>query len=108
MATIDYEIPQYAIEAEAVGPGLDGKPVIILSLVVTTSATLSKFLLCEATDNYQDIARQLHDKICHAGQQARRARTGLAVANGSEISALRTSEQGREQRPPRGPRQKGS
>jgi hypothetical protein len=76
--------PQYAIMAQNMPGETDehGRPVIYLGLEVSTEMTQHLFYLCHASDNYQDVAKKLHDMICKAGAEARRAQSGLLVVNG--------------------------
>lgn len=71
---MDVEIPQIAIQAEQIS-----EDVIILSLMVTTSGTQAKYFLCTSEQNYQQIAKTIHDGICRAGAEARQAKSGLIV-----------------------------
>lgn len=95
-------VPTYGIKVLPKGsertPG--GQPKLMLVLAVDSIVSQHDFYLCDASDNYQDIAKQIHDKINEAGREARRAQTGLVVVKG-DINGLRTEKQGREQRGPR-------
>ena len=99
----DHEIPQYAVIAQPKGSLTDerNRPVIMLGLQITTSATFHQYYLCDASDNFQEVAKRLHDKICQAGREARRAQSGLVVVEGGS-DALRTEKQGGKFSGPRG------
>jgi hypothetical protein len=71
---MEIEVPQYMVEATSVDEN-----TILLNLVVMTSGTMSRYFLCEADQNYQDIAKQLHDKICQAGNEARLAKRSSKI-----------------------------
>lgn len=75
---MEIEVPQFAIEAAQIEPGNPDSDVI-LSLVVTTSGSMARYFLCEASQNYQDIAKQLHDKINQAGSAARRSKSKIVT-----------------------------
>jgi hypothetical protein len=87
--------PQYGIVVMPKGTETDerGKPVLMLCLSVSDSATQAQMYLCDAQDNYQDVAKKFHDMICQAGRDARRAQSGLVVVEGGS-DAFRTEKQG--------------
>jgi hypothetical protein len=66
--SISIEVPTIAIEAKEIAPER-----VMISLVVLGTGFRSEYFLCTQDQNYQAIAKQIHDKICEAGQQGRRA-----------------------------------
>lgn len=70
--SVQVEVPQVGVEVQKISDD-----VVVLMLVFTCSGNQSKFYLCEANQNYQDIAKKIHDGICTAGREARRAKSGL-------------------------------
>lgn len=76
MPDFEFEIPKYAI---VVDQGPDHKA--FLGLMVSTSATMHTFYLCDASQAHK-MADTLRDQILKAGQDARRQNSGIVVANG--------------------------
>lgn len=74
---MEVEVPQIAVTCVQLDP-----ENIIMSLEITTSGTKAEYFLCEVGQNYQNIAKQIHDKICEAGNQARRAKSGIIAVSG--------------------------
>jgi hypothetical protein len=74
----------YGIKVMPKGDAKDnrGKPVLMLVFSVVTEQSQHDFYLCDVSDNYQDIAKQIHDRINEAGRQGRKAQTGLIVVEG--------------------------
>jgi hypothetical protein len=84
----------------------NGRPVLMLTIDISTSSAHHNFYLCDASDNYQDIASKIEKMINEAGREARRAQSGLvAVKGGSD--GLRTEKQGGQLNGPRRPRPEG-
>jgi hypothetical protein len=95
--------PQFGISVMPKGTEITstGKPRLMLVLAVSEAASQHQFYLCDADDNYQDVAQQFANKINEAGREARRAQSGLVVVKGGDSNGLRTEKQGRQQRGPR-------
>lgn len=91
---MNVQAPQYGITVmpKAGAVTARGLPVMMLVLSVDTGASMHTFYLCDAQDNYQDIAKQIHDKINEAGRQARRAESGLIEATGVNSNGFRAKE----------------
>lgn len=81
------ELPQYGI---AVMPP-DKQPT--LWLTVNFGAAAMQFYLAD-TDNYQEVARKIHKNIMDAGVAARRAKSGLVVAQGDVSNHVRPAQGG--------------
>lgn len=68
---IEIEVPQWVIEVMQV------EDQYILLLNFSSSGQQTKVYICEASQNYQDVAKRLHDGICKAGDEARRVKSGI-------------------------------
>lgn len=88
--------PQYAIAVMPKGNEKDerGRPVLMMCLTIMETASQHQYYLCDVRDNYQDIAKKMHDMICQAGREGRRAQSGLVVVEGGNSDALRAEKQG--------------
>lgn len=64
---MEVEVPQFTVMAKQ----LDND-VIVLLLTFTSSGQETQVFLCEVNQNYQDIAKKIHDGICKAGAEGRR------------------------------------
>jgi hypothetical protein len=96
------DVPQYGIVVQQKGAEVTerGRPKLMMLFQISTSSTNHQFYLCDVSDNFQDIAKKVHDMICEAGNEGRRAQSGLvAVKGGSD--GFRAEKQGRQQRGPR-------
>jgi len=71
---IEVEVPQFGVEVQQLQAD-----VYVIMLVFSSSGQQTKVYLCEASQNYQQIAKQIHDGICDAGGQARRMKSGLVT-----------------------------
>jgi hypothetical protein len=76
--------PQYGIKVMPKGDERTpkGTPKLMLVLSIAETTSTHDFYLCDASDNYQDIAKTMHDMICKAGSEGRRAQSGLVVVEG--------------------------
>jgi hypothetical protein len=83
------ELPQYGI---GVSPP-ENNPTLWLTIGYGTAQM--QFYLCDST-NYEEIARKLHKNIMDAGVAARRAKSGIVVAQGDVSNHVRPA-QGRQQ-----------
>lgn len=83
---INIDIPKYGI---AVNQDQENK--LFGTLMVETSSVRLEFFLFRS-DNYQDVARKLHDKIMQAGKDMKRAESGLVVAEGPLPNGFLKSE----------------
>jgi hypothetical protein len=111
MAPLSYDIPaafepvtvdrpQFGVivrpkPGEFVRPGV---PKLFLALSIITGGTEFQAYLCDADQNFTDIARQLEQGIIEAGRKARQAQSGLMIPKGVNSDALRTEKQGRVKR----------
>ena len=73
MASLEIEVPQWAVEVMQIDDQY------VMMMVFSSSGQQTKVYLCEASQNYQDIAKKLHDAICKAGAEARRVKSGLVT-----------------------------
>lgn len=82
-----FELPQYslAVQGDKDAPGLD------IYLCVSFGAAQHQFYLCN-TNNYEQVAREIHKKIMDAGVQGRRAKSGLVVAKGPINASIPKAE----------------
>lgn len=72
---LEIEVPQFAVEVQQVEDNY------VIMLVFSSSGQQVKVYLCEASQNYQQIAKKIHDGICDAAGQARRAKSGLVTVH---------------------------
>jgi hypothetical protein len=85
-----WEAPEFAVghmKNEVTGKEM-------LTLQATTSGTLHRFYLCDAS-NYEEVARELHKLIMKIGREAKRAESGLVVVNGEVPNGLVRPPKGR-------------
>jgi hypothetical protein len=75
-----------------------GVPKLFLALRISTGSTEFSAYLCDADDNFTDIARNIEQGIVEAGRKARQAQSGLMIPKGVNSDALRTEKQGRVKR----------
>lgn len=75
MASLEIEIPQFAVEVMQI------EDQYIVMLVFSSSGQQVRVYLCEASQNYQQIAKKIHDGICDAASQARRQKSGLITVH---------------------------
>lgn len=68
---LEIEVPQWVVECMQI----EDQYVLLLSF--SSSGQQTKVYLCEASQNYQDLAKRIHDGICKAGAEARRIKSGL-------------------------------
>lgn len=89
----------FVVQPKGTETGPNGRPQFMIALQIMTPASMSHFYICDVTDNYQDIAKQLHDRLCEAGVNGRRAQSGIVVAKGGiNGSGPHAPQQGRQQR----------
>jgi hypothetical protein len=96
--------PTFGIVVQAKGDEktANGKPKLMMCLQLMTDVSQAMYYLCDVEDNFQNIAQQFSDMIVKAGQEGRRAQSGLLVVEGVIPDGYR--KEGRE---PGGPRSAG-
>jgi hypothetical protein len=85
------ELPRFGI---AVVPP-EQAPALWLTIEYGTANLM--FYLCDTT-NYEEVARKLHKNIMDAGVAARRAKSGLVVAQGDVKLNVRPAQGGKQPR----------
>lgn len=81
--------------------GIAVTPDYSIYLTIGFGLAWQQVYLC-TPDNYEEVARKIHKAIMDSGREARRERSGIKRATGSEIHAFGSKAQGRQQ-----PRQGG-
>lgn len=101
-------VPQYGIKVMPKGDEMTdrGRPKLMLVLSVIETTSQHDFYLCDVSDNYQEVARQMHEMICKAGGEGRRAQSGLIVVEGGS-DGLR-ADKAKQGRKLNGPRPEGA
>lgn len=69
---LEIETPQLGVEVMQVS-----ETDYVVMLVASSSGQQTKIFLCEVGQNYQQIAKKIHDAICDAASEGRRAKSGL-------------------------------
>jgi hypothetical protein len=89
------DAPDMSAMAEMPQIGIAVTPDYSIYLTIGFGLAWQQVYLC-TPDNYEEVARKIHKAIMDAGREARRERSGLKVATGSEIHGIGKAQGGKQ------------